>query len=177
MAPPDAALGPRWFLGAKLNFAENLLRYADDHEALVSWNESGRRAVLSYGQLQEAVRDVAAALRAHGIVAGDRVAGFMPNIPETIVAMLATASLGAIWSSCSPDFGVKGVLDRFGQIAPRVLFIADGYRYGNKDFDCLQRAHEIVDQCPTVEKVVVVHYRGAEASIGTVPRAVHWAEF
>ena len=114
MAPPDAVVGPRWFLGARMNFAENLLRFSDDREALVSWNESGRRGAVSYADLQIAVAAVADALRAHGIVAGDRVAGFLPNIPEAIIAMLATASLGAIWSSCSPDFGVKGVLDRFG---------------------------------------------------------------
>ena len=177
MAPPDPELGPTWFPGARLNFAENLLRFRDDRIALVFWNENGRQRELTYADVYDEVARLAVALREHGIVAGDRVAGWMPNFPETVIAMLATASIGAIWSSCSPDFGVKGVLDRFGQIEPRILFIADGYRYGNKDFDCLQRAHEIVDQCPTVEKVVVVHYRGAEASIGTVPRAVHWAEF
>jgi acetoacetyl-CoA synthetase len=177
MAPPDPALGPRWFLGAKINFAENLLRYADDHEALVSWNESGRRAVMSYRQLQQAVQDMAAALRAHGIVAGDRVAGFMPNIPETIVAMLATASLGAIWSSCSPDFGVKGVLDRFGQIAPRVLFTADGYRYAGKEIDSLGRVREIVDQIPAIERVVVVSYVRTDPSLSGIRDAVMWADW
>ena len=177
MAPPDPALGPRWFLGAKLNFAENLLRYADDHEALVSWNESGRRAVMSYRQLQEAVRDVAAALRAHGIAPGDRVAGFMPNIPETIVAMLATASLGAIWSSCSPDFGVKGVLDRFGQIAPRVLFTADGYRYAGKEIDSLGRVREIVDQIPAIERVVVVPYLRDDPALSNIRDVVMWADW
>jgi acetoacetyl-CoA synthetase len=177
MAPPDPALGPRWFLGAKINFAENLLRYADDHDALVSWNESGRRAVMSYRQLQEAVHDVATALRAHGLVPGDRVAGFMPNIPETIVAMLATASLGAIWSSCSPDFGVKGVLDRFGQIAPRVLFTADGYRYAGKEIDSLGRVREIVDQIPTIEQVVVVPYLRSDLSLSSIRSATTWAEW
>jgi acetoacetyl-CoA synthetase len=175
MAPPDSTLGPRWFLGAQINFAENLLRYADDHEALVSWNESGRRAVMSYRQLQEAVRDVASALRAHGIVSGDRVAGFMPNIPETIVSMLAAASLGAIWSSCSPDFGVKGVLDRFGQIAPRVLFTADGYRYAGKEIDSLGRVREIVHAIPAIEAVVVVPYLRDDPSLSSIRTAVMWS--
>ena len=128
MAPPDPALGPRWFLGARLNFAENLLRFRDDHPALIARNERGRGRVLTYAELADEVAAVAAALEALGVSPGDRVAGYMPNIPEAVIAMLATASLGAVWSSCSPDFGVKGVLDRFGQIAPKVLFCADGYR-------------------------------------------------
>jgi hypothetical protein len=166
MAPPDPELGPRWFTGARLNFAENLLRFDDEHEALVSWNESGRRGALTYAELQESVRAVAAALRAQGIVAGDRVAGFMPNIPEAVIAMLATASLGAIWSSCSPDFGVKGVLDRFGQIEPRVLFTADGYRYAGKEIDSLGRVREIVQQIRSIERVVVVPYLHADPAGG-----------
>ena len=177
MAPPDPVLGPRWFLGARMNFAENLLRYADDREALVSWNESGRRSTLTYAELQAAVATVADALRAHGIVAGDRVAGFMPNIPEAIIAMLATASLGAIWSSCSPDFGVKGVLDRFGQIAPRVLFTADGYRYAGKELDSLGRVREIVDAIRQIEKVVVVPYLHADPSLSSIRNAMTWAEW
>ena len=174
MAPPDPVLGPRWFLGARINFAENLLRYADDREALVSWNESGRRAVLTYRELQRAVASVASALKAHGIVAGDRVTGFMPNIPETIIAMLATASLGAIWSSCSPDFGVKGVLDRFGQIAPRVLFTADGYRYAGKEIDSLERVRAIVDAIPAIEAVVVVPYLRDAPSVAGIRSVLMW---
>ena len=177
MAPPDPAQGPRWFLGSRINFAENLLRYADDREALVSWNESGRRAALTYRELQEAVASVAAALKAHGIVAGDRVAGFVPNIPEAIIAMLATASLGAIWSSCSPDFGVKGVLDRFGQIAPRVLFTADGYRYAGKEIDSLGRVREIVEQIPAIERVVVIPYLRSDPQVTSIRSATMWAEW
>jgi len=177
MAPPDPILGPRWFLGARLNFAENLLRFADEREALVSWNESGRRMALSYADLQRAVAAVVAALRAHGIVPGDRVAGFMPNIPETVVAMLATASLGAVWSSCSPDFGVKGVLDRFGQIAPRVLFAADGYRYAGKEIDSLSRVREIVAQLPSIERVVVVPCLRSDPTILSVRNGTSWSEF
>src|SRR6476469_420871 len=128
MAPPDPAAGPRWFPHAQLNFTENLLRYRDDHPALVGRNERGRGRTLTYAELAAEVAEVAAALHASGVRVGDRVAGFMPNIPETVIAMLATASLGAVWSSCSPDFGVKGVVDRFGQIEPKVLFCASGYR-------------------------------------------------
>jgi acetoacetyl-CoA synthetase len=176
MAPPDPASGPRWFTGARLNFAENLLRFSDEREALVSWNESGRRLSLTYAELHEQVAAVAEALGALGIRPGDRVAGFMPNIPETVIAMLAATSLGAIWSSCSPDFGVKGVLDRFGQIEPRVLFTADGYWYAGKEIDSLGRVSEIVDQIPSIERVVVVPYLRDDPSVSSVSRAVAWAD-
>src|SRR2546422_2345809 len=126
MAPPDPAKGPRWFPGARLNFAETLLRRRDAHPALVACNEPGGRRELSYAELHGEARRVAAALEAAGVRPGDRVAAFMPNVPETVIAMLAATSLGAVWSSCSPDFGVAGVVDRFGQIAPRILFCADG---------------------------------------------------
>jgi acetoacetyl-CoA synthetase len=177
MAPPDPLLGPRWFTGSRLNFAENLLRYADEPDALVSWNESGRRGAMSYRELRDSVAQVAAALRSHGIVAGDRVVGFLPNIPETIIAMLATASLGAVWSSCSPDFGVKGVLDRFGQIGPRVLFTADGYRYAGKAIDSLGRVREIVEQIPAIERVVVVPYLRPDPAVTVLRNVTLWADF
>jgi len=168
MAPPDPERGPRWFAGARLNFAENLLRYRDDQPAIVSWDERGRRASLSYAELYGEVARVAAALRAHGVRTGDRVAGFLPNVPEAVVAMLATASIGAAWSSCSPDFGVKGVLDRFGQIQPRVLFCADGYRYAGKEIDCLERVREIVARIPAIERVVVVPVLREPAVVGAL---------
>jgi acetoacetyl-CoA synthetase len=177
MAPPEPKRGPRWFLGARINFAENLLRYRDDREAMVSWNEQGRRGALTYRELFDQVIMVADALRAHGIAPGDRVAGFMPNIPEAIIAMLATASLGAIWSSCSPDFGVKGVLDRFGQIAPRVLFTADGYRYAGKEIDSLERVKDIVSQIPAIERVVVIPYLRTEPSLTGVRDATTWSNW
>ena len=153
-APP----GPEWFPGARLNFAENLLRFTDDREALVFWNELGRQRVLSYRELNEEVDRFAAALRAMGIAAGDRVAGLMPNLPETVIAMLAAASLGAIWSSCSPDFGERAVLDRFGQIEPRVLFTVDGYRYAGKPIDLAPRIRSIAAALPGLERIVVVPY-------------------
>ncbi|MFN8579997.1 MAG: acetoacetate--CoA ligase [Gemmatimonadaceae bacterium] len=158
MAPPDENDGPIWFPDARLNFAENLLRYRDDHEALVSWNEDGRQHVMSYAELARQVAVVAQQLSREGVGVGDRVAGFLPNIPETVVAMLATASLGAVWSSCSPDFGVKGVLDRFGQIAPSVLVVGDGYVYAGKQIDSLGRVREIAASMPDVRRIVVVPY-------------------
>ena len=153
-APP----GPDWFPGARLNFAENLLRFTDHHEALVFWNELGRQRVLSYGELNDEVDRFAAALRGMGIQAGDRVAGLMPNLPETVIAMLAAASLGATWSSCSPDFGERAVLDRFGQIEPRVLITVDGYRYAGKAIDLAPRIRSIAAALPGLERIVVVPY-------------------
>ena len=158
MAPPDPQRGPRWFRGARLNFAENLLRRRGGSAAIVFRDERGARRELSHEALGAEVARVTAALRASGVRAGDRVAGFLPNVPETVIAMLAAASCGAVWSSCSPDFGVAGVLDRFGQIEPRVLFVADGYRYAGQDIDSLERVREIVRAMPSVERVVVVPY-------------------
>jgi acetoacetyl-CoA synthetase len=177
MAPPQPGVGPRWFDGARLNFAENLLRYRDSTIAIVSWNELGPQRRVSYAELYADVAQLAAALRAHGIKTGDRVAGFMPNIPETIIAMLATASIGAIWSSCSPDFGVQGVLDRFGQIEPRILFCADGYRYAGKEIDSLRTIAGIAERIPSIERVVVVPYRVEAPDIDAVPRAFSYAAF
>jgi acetoacetyl-CoA synthetase len=177
MAPPDHERGPRWFTGARLNFAENLLRYDDEHPALIFWNERGRQRVLSYGALRKEVAQVAAALRDHGIVPGDRIAGFLPNLPEAVIAMLATASLGAIWSSCSPDFGANGVIDRFGQIRPRVLFCADGYRYAGKEIDSLARVREVRDRIPEIEKIVVLPYLSSRPEIGAIPGAILWADW
>jgi acetoacetyl-CoA synthetase len=124
--------GAQWFPDASLNFAENLLRYRDNQEALVFTSETGVSYKLSYSQLYQQVASVAASLRKFGIEPGDRIAGYMPNLPETIVAMLATTSIGAIWSSCSPDFGINGVVDRIGQIKPKVLFCAAAYTYNRK---------------------------------------------
>jgi acetoacetyl-CoA synthetase len=177
VAPPDPELGPRWFAGAKLNFAENLLRYSDDRPALVFWNEQGRQRALSYAELANHVARLAESLRAVGVRPGDRVAGFMPNIPETVLAMLATTSVGAVWSSCSPDFGVNGVLDRFGQIEPRVLFTATSYRYAGKEIDCLGRVREIAQRLPQIECIVVVPYLSSPARLDSVPGAVAWDEF
>ncbi|MDH5286043.1 MAG: acetoacetate--CoA ligase [Betaproteobacteria bacterium] len=159
----DRMPGAQWFPDAKLNYARNLLerRRADDSgDALVFWGEDKVRRRLSHAELRQGVARVAAALSAHGLAAGDRVAAYMPNLPETIVAFLGAAAKGCIFSSCSPDFGVQGVIDRFGQIAPRVLFTVDGYWYNGKPIAILDKVAEIVERLPTVERVVVVPYLG-----------------
>lgn len=158
MAPPDPVLGPKWFTGTRLNFAEHLLRRRDDATALVTWNEEGAQKRLSYAELSVSVARCAAALRGCGVREGDRVVGWMPNISETVIVMLAAASMGAIWSSCSPDFGIKGVLDRFGQIEPVVLVAADGYTYSGKSIDCLERLAGIAEAIPSLRSVWVVPY-------------------
>ncbi|HZO23684.1 MAG TPA: AMP-binding protein, partial [Steroidobacteraceae bacterium] len=134
---PDRMPGARFFPQARLNFAQNLLRFRDEQPALIFRNEAGARRRLSYRELQAEVARIADGLKGAGILRGDRIAGFLPNLPEAVIAMLATASLGAVWSSCSAEFGVPGVLDRFGQIAPKVIFAADGYLYAGKRIDCL----------------------------------------
>ena len=159
----DRMPGAVWFEDTRLNFAENLLARDDDHVALVFGNERGARRELTYRELRAEVGRVAAGLRELGIGPGDRVAGFLPNLPETVIAMLATTSLGAAWTSCSPDFGINGVLDRFGQVAPRVLFTADGYFYNGKTLDSLAPVRGVLEQLPSVERVVVVPVRGGSA--------------
>jgi len=173
----DKMPGARWFPGVRLNFAQNLLRYKDDRVALIARNEWGHAREFTYAQLHEEVGKLAHALREAGVGAGDRVAGFMPNIPETVIAMLAATSLGATWSSCSPDFGINGVVDRFGQIAPKVLFTADAYPYGGKSFDCLAKIREVLEKIPSVEKLVVVPYSGAEVKLDGIAHAVAWPDF
>ncbi len=176
MAPPVPRLGPSWFPGARLNFAENLLRHDGDDDALVFWNELGRRRRLSHRELRREVAAAASAFAALGIGPGDRVAGFLPNLPETVIAMLAAASLGATWSSCSPDFGAHGVLDRFGQIRPSLLICADGYRYAGKTIDSLARVREVCNQLPGTTRVVVVPYLDPRPDLGALPGARRWDE-
>ena len=178
---PERMPGARFFPQARLNFAENLLRFDDGREALVFRNECGARRSLSHRELRGEVARVAGGLRAAGVAAGDRVAGFVPNLPEAAIAMLATATIGAIWSSCSPDFGVRGVLDRFGQIAPRVLFTADGYFYAGKQLDSLESMSEVLAKLPSVERVVVIPYAEREPGLARLgaaaSRAILWQEF
>jgi len=173
----DAMPGCRFFPDVQINFAENLLRYRDERVAIIARGEDGSTRELSYAQLAEQVRRVRAGLVAAGVVEGDRVAGFVPNRPEAIIAMLAAASLGAIWSSCSPDFGINGVLDRFGQIEPKVLFTADGYFYAGKRFDCLAKVAGILTQLPSVQQVVVFPYAGTDRHLASVPHAIAWDDF
>jgi acetoacetyl-CoA synthetase len=169
--------GAKWFPDAKLNFAENLLRRRDDAPALVFRGEDKVRRELSFKQLYNQVSQLAQALKADGVKAGDRVVGFMPNMNETIVAMLAATSLGAVWSSCSPDFGVKGVMDRFGQVQPTVLITANGYYYGGKEFDSLARIKEIAPQIPSIKRIVVVPYTKDAASLDGLPNAMHYGDY
>ncbi|HMB61360.1 MAG TPA: AMP-binding protein, partial [Xanthomonadales bacterium] len=174
---PGRMPGAGWFPDAKLNFAENLLRFRDAETALVFCSEAGGRAELSYEELYLAVAQSAAALKARGVGVGDRVAGFMPNLPETVVAMLATTSIGATWSSCSPDFGVSGVVDRFGQIEPKVMFCAAAYSYNGKIFDCMEKIKGIAEAVPSIKQVVVVPYMNPQADLSALDNAVWLEEF
>ena len=173
----DRMPGAKWFEDTRLNFAENLLARDDDHVAVVFCNERGARRELTYRELRAEVGRVASGLRELGIGPGDRVAGFVPNLPETLVAMLATTSLGAAWTSCSPDFGINGVLDRFGQVAPRVLFTADSYFYSGKTIDSLAPVQGVLEKLPSVERVVVIPYVAEGPDLAGLPRAVHFHEF
>lgn len=170
-------LGVKWFPGARLNFAENLLRYRDDCTALIFKGEGRDTVMLTYAQLYDHVARLAEALKESGVRVGDRVAGFMPNMLETVVAMLSTTSLGAIWSSCSPDFGVRGILDRFQQIEPKVLFTADAYAYNGKVYDSLERVSSVLDDISSIERVVVVPYVERLPNISRVPRSILYGDF
>jgi len=148
--------GAKWFQGAELNFAENLLRFNDDKLALISSREDKPDVSLTYFQLNKLLAECSAGLKKLGVKNGDRVAGFVTNIPETIIAMLAVTSLGATWSSCSPDFGIQGVLDRFGQIKPKVLFAIESYQYNGKQIDCSDKIKEIAERIPEIQNVVII---------------------
>ena len=169
--------GAQWFPEVRLNYAENLLRRRDAKPALVSLLENGERRELSHADLYRRVAQLADSLRAEGVVAGDRVAGFMPNIIETVIAMLASTSIGAVWSSCSPDFGINGVMDRFGQIEPKVLFTADGYFYNGKTCDSLARVASMVEQMASIERVVVVPLTCAAPDLSAIGNAMTFENF
>jgi acetoacetyl-CoA synthetase len=173
----DKMPGAQWFPEARLNFAENLLRRRDDSDALVFWGEDKVKRHLSYRELYDEVSRLAQALKATGVRADDRVAGFLPNMPEAVIAMLAATSLGATWCSCSPDFGVRGVVDRFGQIEPKVLIAVEGYYYNGKTQDCLEKLHGIMAELPSVERLVIVPYTRAEPALQRLPKAKLWSDF
>tara|TARA_Y200000002_G_C22671323_1_gene660160 strand:- start:183 stop:2123 length:1941 start_codon:yes stop_codon:yes gene_type:complete len=149
--------GAKWFSGAKLNFAENLLRFRDDRVAIKFKSEDKSVRELTYLELFQEVEKISHYLRELGVQKGDRIVGFLPNVPEAVMAMLATSSIGAVWSSCSPDFGIKGVLDRFSQIEPKVIFSADGYQYNGKYYDSLKKLNGILKELPTVQKVILIN--------------------
>ncbi len=168
----DKMPGAKWFPEARLNFAQNLMRRGDRGDAFVFWDESGARRRMSYSDLASDVSRAAQALAALGLRAGDRAAAFIPNIPEAGMLALAALSQGIVWSSCSPDFGVDGVVERFGQIEPKVLFCADGYRYNGEEHGSLERVREIAEQLPTVRKVVVVPHLDPKVDVSDIPKAV-----
>ena len=174
---PQKMPGAKWFQGARLNFSQNLLRYRDDQTALVFYGETKVRRKITYAELYKRVSALGLSMIDSGVKPGDRVVGFLPNMPETVVAMLAAASIGAVWSSCSPDFGTKGVLDRFGQIQPKVLFTADGYYFKGKRIDSLERMVDITRQIPSIKKIVVVPYATDRPRIEQLPRSVLYEDF
>ena len=151
-------LESEWFPDAKLNFAENLLSRRDDSDAVIFWGEDLYKTSLTYNELYAQVANLSIWLRGMGVKKGDRIAGFLPNMPEAIVSMLATSSLGAIWTSCSPDFGVQSVLDRFGQVEPKVFICVDTYLYNGKVFNCLKKNQSIILKLPSIERTILVRY-------------------
>ena len=174
----DGMRAARFFPQSALNYAENLLRRRDDTLAMVFWGEDKVKRELTWWELSDLVSRLQQAMLAHGIAEGDRVAGYMPNMPETVAAMLAASSIGAVWTSCSPDFGTDGALDRFGQTAPRLLFCPDGYWYNGKQVDISEKMQIIASGLPSVEKVIVVPYlERADAFAETVPKAVTLERF
>jgi len=173
---PEKMPGASWFPDARLNFAENLLRKSGSDPALIFRSEDNTKRTISWDELHDKVARVANYLRSIGITAGDRVAAFMPNIPETVIAMLATTSIGAVWSSSSPDFGVRGVVDRFGQIEPKVLFTCDGYFYNGKFHDSLDRVGEFLKEIDSIENIVVIPFEDPASVVGfDIPNSIDYA--
>ncbi|MCP4596762.1 acetoacetate--CoA ligase [Neptuniibacter sp.] len=169
--------GARWFPDSKINFAENLLRFRDDHTALVFRNETDQRRSLTYKDLFAEVAQYASSMKKMGVGQGDVVAGFMPNIPEAVIAMLAATSLGAVWTSCSPDFGINGVMERFGQVKPKLLFSASGYLYSGKVIDCLPKVQQIAEQLDSTEQIVIVPYITEPKELSAINNACFASEF
>jgi acetoacetyl-CoA synthetase len=162
LADGDKMPGAQWFPAARLNYAQNLLRRRDDGAALAFWGEDKLMRRMGRGDLYRRVARLALAMRNEGVVPGDVVAAYMPNMPETLITLLAASAIGAVFTSASPDFGVQGVLDRFGQVNPKLLFVADGYYYNGKTLDSLAKVKEIVDGLPSVQKTVVARYTRKE---------------
>ncbi len=169
--------GARWFPGRGLNFAENLLRYRDNRTALIFRGETQKSARMTYAELNIAVARLAKSLGEAGVGMGDRVAGYMPNMMETVIGMLAASSLGAIWASCATDIGAPAALERLGQVEPKVLITADGYYYKGKIIETLANAAEVARGIPTLEKTVVVSYIHERADITPIPNSVHYDDF
>ncbi|MBE0479787.1 MAG: acetoacetate--CoA ligase [Dehalococcoidia bacterium] len=174
---PGKMPGAKWFEGARLNFAENLLRYRDDRAAFIFRGETQKSATMTYAELYELVARLAQSLRTIGVSPGDRVAAYMPNMIETAAAMLAATSIGATWASCATDIGPEAVLDRFGQIEPKVLFTVDGYYYKGKVFNSMPNAARVVNGIPSLQKVLVVPYANEKPDISGIPKSAHFHEF
>ncbi len=174
---PTKMPGAKWFSGIRMNFAENLLRYRDDRTAIIYKGEGRKPHYLTYNQLYNQIEKLAGSLKQIGIKPGDRIAGYLPNMPIAIIAMLAATSIGAVWSSCSPDFGIKGVLDRFQQIKPKLLFTVDGYNYGGKKFNYLDRVQQIAEQLPTLKYVVVNPYLSHSAKVEGIHNGISYSDF
>ncbi len=170
--------GAEWFPGAMLNYAENMLRdRRSDEIAMIFRGENHTRRTLTWRELRDRVERLATAMRTEGIVPGDTVAAYMPNMPETIIAMLAASAIGAIWCSCATDIGPTAAIDRLGQIEPKILFTVDGYTYKGRPFDVTERAAEVAAGIPSVERVVFAHYAGEHDRIRTVPNGVSWHDY
>ena len=169
--------GAKWFSGARLNYSENLLRFQDEHPAIYFKSEEKPLQIITYGILYNEVERLAHSLREIGVEKGDRVVGFIPNIPEAVIAMLATASIGAVWSSASPDFGTKGVLDRFSQIKPKVIFSSDGYNYNGNSYDCIEKLSEILKGLPSVQKAIVIEYTNESPDLSNIINGVLYHKF
>ena len=169
--------GAKWFSGIKLNFTENLLKYRDDKIALIFKGEGRKPQYITYKQLYEKVSVLAGAMRELGVKPGDRITGFLPNMPIAVIAMLASASIGAIWSSCSPDFGIKGVLNRFQQIKPKIMFTVDGYYYNGKKFNYLDKVKQIAKQLPSLKYVVINPYISHSIDLTDIPNGISYQNF
>lgn len=177
LANPTKMPGAKFFPDAKLNFAENLLKRDDDSDALIFWGEDKVKTRISWCDLNIAVSKFSQALRAQGVGKGDRVCGYMPNMPETVIAMLATATIGATWSSASPDFGVQGVEDRFGQIEPKVMITVDGYYYNGKSHDIREKVRDVVERIPSIQTVVLVKYAFDGSNTTGIRNAVAYDDY
>ena len=169
--------GAKWFDGLLFNFAENLLRIKSDKAAIIFQSENADSKIISYNELYDEVEKVASTLRKIGIKNGDRIVGIMPNLPETVIAMLATTSIGAIWSSCSPDFGTQGILDRFTQINPKIIFASDGYFYKGKSFDSLNKLKDLLNHLPSVRKVIITPFVRENPDISSINNSLVWNDF
>lgn len=170
--------GTKWFPGSLLNFAENLLKYKDDQFAFIFQGENKKTELISYANLNKQVARLAKSLREIGIKVGDRVVSYIPNLIETPIAMLAATSIGAIWASCGAELQSSAVIERFGQIKPKILFTVDGYYYRDKIFEAIPNAKTVVEAIPSIEKVIVVSYvSDTKPDISSIPNAVHWDDF